>query len=122
MIDGGTLGLDLLAYVENAQRLVVVDALELRAEPGTVTRLEGEQVPAFFAHKVSVHQMGLVDLLGAAKLTGHTPEELVLWGVQPATLAPGLELSPLVQAQVDALVENVLAELARWGCGAIPED
>lgn len=120
ILEGGTLGLDLLPYVAEASRLIVVDAVEMGAEPGTLARMEGEQVPAFFAPKVSVHQMGLVDLLAAAKLAGYEPEELVLWGVQPASLGVGLELSPPVRGQVDILVENVLAELCRWGIDATP--
>ena len=115
VLDGGTLGLDLLPYVEGTDRLLVVDALELGAKPGTLARLEGDQVPAFFSPKVSVHQMGLVDLLAAARLAGYELEKLVLWGAQPGKMDVGLELSPAVSAQVEPLVEKVLAELKAWG-------
>jgi hydrogenase maturation protease len=115
VLDGGTLGLDLLAYVQDADRLVVVDALNVKAKPGTVARLADEEVPAFLAPKISPHQMGLVDLLAASRLSGHFPGELVLWGVQPESLEVGLEMSPTVAAQVDGLVQHVLDELSRWG-------
>jgi hydrogenase maturation protease len=115
ILDGGTLGLDLLPYVESADHLLVVDALELGAKPGTLARLEGDQVPAFFSPKASAHQMGLVDLLAAAHLAGYEPEKLVLWGTQPGKMDVGLELSPAVSAQVEPLVEKVLAELNAWG-------
>jgi hydrogenase maturation protease len=115
MLDGGTLGLDLMPYVENADRLLVVDALEMSAAPGTVARLRGEEVPAFLGPKISPHQMGLADLLAAARLCDCYPEELVLWGVQPEVMDVGLDLSPSVAAQVETLVENVLAELSCWG-------
>jgi hydrogenase maturation protease len=115
VLDGGTLGLDLLPFVEDADRLLVIDALELGAEPGTMARLEGDQVPAFLSIKLSPHQMGLADLMAAARLRGHRPAELVLWGVQSGTTEVGLGLSTWVAAQVDTLVVNVLAELNRWG-------
>jgi hydrogenase maturation protease len=115
VMDGGTLGLDLLPYVEDADRLVVIDAIQMDVEPGTVIRLEGEEVPAFLSLKVSPHQMGLPDILAAAKLRGRSPGELVLWGVQPGVIDTSLELSPVVASQVDALVEGVLADLAGWG-------
>ena len=118
ILDGGTLGLDLLPYVENSDRLLVVDALEVGAEPGTLARLEGDEVPAYFAPKISVHQMGLVDLLAAARLAGYALEKLVLWGAQPGKMDVGLELSPAVAAQVEPLVEKVLAELNGWGIEA----
>jgi hydrogenase maturation protease len=115
VLDGGTLALDLLPYVEDTDRLLVIDALEMDAEPGTIAHLEGDQVPAFLSVKVSPHQMGLADLLAAARLRDLFPKQLVLWGVQPATMEPGLELSSPVAAQVEVLVDRVLAELSQWG-------
>ncbi len=114
VLDGGTLGLDLMPYVEKADRLLVIDALHLGARPGTLARLEGEEVPAFFSLKVSPHQMGLADLLAASRLCGRYPQQVVLWGVQPERLEVGLELSPSIAAQVETLVDKVLAELRRW--------
>jgi hydrogenase maturation protease len=117
VLDGGTLALDLLSYVEDADRLLVIDALEMSAKPGTVARLEGDEIPAFLSVKISSHQIGLADLLAAARLRGLYPEELVLWGVQPGELKVGLELSPPVAAQVEVLIEKALAELRQWGIG-----
>lgn len=115
VLDGGTLALDLLPYVEETQRLLIVDAVQMDAPAGTVARLEGESIPSVLSLKYSPHQMGLSDLLAAARLLGRSPTEIVLWGVQPASLEVGLELSPTVAAQVEVLVQNVLAELQRWG-------
>lgn len=115
ILDGGTLGLDLLPYVEAADRLLIVDAVQMDAPPGTMVRLEGTEVPAVLSLKYSPHQVGLTDLLAVARLRGRAPAEIVLWGVQPASLEVGLELSPTIAAQVEPLVRNVLAELQRWG-------
>lgn len=46
---------------------------------------------------------------------GYLPEEVVFWGAQIESLGVGLALSPAVAAQMDALGEKVLGELARWG-------
>jgi hydrogenase maturation protease len=116
VLDGGTLGLDLLPYLEEASRLVVVDAVQARKPPGTLIRLTGKEIPFFLdASKVSPHQEGLQDLLAVAMLKGYLPGEVVFWGAQIESLGVGLELSPVVAAQVDTLAGNVLAELARWG-------
>jgi hydrogenase maturation protease len=115
VIDGGTLGLDLLFYVEEVQRMLVIDAMEMNAEPGTIARLEGDEVPAFLGVKISPHQVGLADLMGVARLRGLCPEEVVLWGAQPGTIGVGLDLSPAVAQQVDVLADRALAELDRWG-------
>ncbi|MDH7488459.1 MAG: HyaD/HybD family hydrogenase maturation endopeptidase [Anaerolineae bacterium] len=115
VLDGGTLGLDLLHYVEEADRVLIVDAVATGNPPGTLVRLSGDEVPAFLGIKISPHQMGLADLLAASRLRGRFPRELVLVGVEPEIVDTGLELSPSVAAQMDALLDRMLAELARWG-------
>jgi hydrogenase maturation protease len=115
ILDGGTLGLDLLPRLEGVDRLLIIDALEMDAEPGEVFRLEGEEVPRAFATKLSVHQMGVQDLLAVAELQGHLPSELVVWGVQPGTVEMGLNLSPPVAAAMDKLMAGILEELRCWG-------
>jgi len=116
VMDGGTLGMDLLPYVEDASRLLVIDAVQARKPPGTLVRMEGDEIPVFLdASKVSPHQEGLQDLLAVAVLKGYLPDEVVFWGAQIESLGVGLELSAPVAAQVDALGGKVLEELSRWG-------
>jgi hydrogenase maturation protease len=115
VLDGGTLGLDLMPYVEAADHLLVIDALDVGAQPGELARLEGDEIPAFLSVKISPHQMGLSDLLAAVRLAGAYPQDVVLWGVQPAVIDVGLELSPVVAAQVDVLADRVVQEMRRWG-------
>lgn len=118
VLDGGTKGMDLLPYLEGVSRLIIVDAMETGGPPGTIVRLAGDQVPVYLSRKMSPHEIGLPDMLFAAKLQDLYPEEVVIWGVQPATTEVGLELSPPVAAKMDLLVEKVLAELGRrWESG-----
>jgi hydrogenase maturation protease len=115
LLDGGTLGLDLLPRLEGIDRLLIIDALEMGAEPGKVFRLEGEDVPRAFANKLSVHQMGLQDLLAVAELQGHLPAELVVIGAQSAEIEMVMQLSPQVEAAFAGVMSAVLAELESWG-------
>ena len=115
LVDGGTLGLDLLPYLENVDSLLIIDALDMHVEPGRIFRLQGEDVPRAFASKLSVHQMGLQDLLAVAELQGHVPKRLVVWGVQPESIEIGTELTAVVKKTVDVVVEKILGELQGWG-------
>jgi len=115
LVDGGTLGLDLLPYLENVESLLIIDALDMRDEPGRIFRLQGEEVPRAFASKLSVHQMGLQDLLAVAELQGHVPNRLVVWGVQPESIEMGTELTPAVKKAVVAVIDNILDELPGGG-------
>lgn len=126
VLDGGTLGLDLLYYLVGAdgrpvENLLIVDAVEMGRAPGTLLRLEEDEIPVFLSMKMSPHQIGIPDMLLAAKLRDIYPRHVVLWGVQPGTLDVGLDLSPRVSAQVDVVVAKVLEELSHWGIsGCIP--
>jgi hydrogenase maturation protease len=115
LLDGGTLGLDLLPHLEEIESLLIIDALDMRAEPGKIFRLQGDEVPRAFASKLSVHQMGLQDLLAVAELQGHVPRNLVVWGVQPECIEMGTEMTATVAAAVEPIVTSVLEELQGWG-------
>jgi hydrogenase maturation protease len=115
ILDGGTLGLDLLYYLEGIENLLLVDAAETGKEPGTMIRLEGEKVPAFLSIKISPHQMGVPDMLAAAKMKDIYPKRLVFWGIQPEQITLSLDLSPRLASKVDLLVEKLVEELRAWG-------
>ncbi|KAB0669765.1 HyaD/HybD family hydrogenase maturation endopeptidase [Oryzomonas sagensis] len=120
IMDGGTLGLDLLPMLEGIGRLLVVDAVETGGKPGTLVRLSGKELPIALQTKVSPHQMGLKDLLAVAELLGHAPREMVLVGIQPASIEMGAELSQNITAQLEKMIGNVLTELNEWGVEARP--
>lgn len=112
LLDGGTLGLDLLPYLEGTVRLIIVDAVEIGKEPGTVVRLAGDEVPIALETKLSPHQMGMKDLLAVARLMGDLPDEIVLIGIQPLLLEMGTELTLPVAAALPELVALVQAEIS----------
>lgn len=120
-IDGGTMGLDLLPFIEGRDRLLIIDAVDFDAEPGTVKVIEGNDLRAFLDAKLSVHQIGLPDLLFAAALTGVTPPEFCLVGIQPDRLEIGVQMSEKVRANFETLIEAALERLGRWEAGAIGE-
>ena len=120
IMDGGTLGLDLLPKLENITHLILIDAVETGKKVGTCIRLYGEELPIALETKISPHQMGLKDLLAVSELMGHSPQEMVLIGVQPGSIEMEIGLTPEVEAQLDTLIANVLTELENWGVSATP--
>lgn len=125
-IDGGVLGLELLTYMEEATALLVIDAVQTGKPPGTLVRLEGAEIPATLALKMSMHQVGFQEVMALSYLRGTAPPRTVVWGIEPAVLEPGTELSPVVAEQLDSLVQSVVSELGTWGLtippkGAVPD-
>ena len=115
MLDGGTMGLDLLHYLQGIDHLLILDAIQANKPPGTITTLTGQDVPAFLGMKISPHQIGVQDLLATAQLKGYTPPEVIILGVQPQNLSVGLDMSPAVAAQVEPLGQLAVKQLKQWG-------
>lgn len=115
VLDGGTLGLSLLPTLEEARDAILVDAIRADGAPGTFVRLEGEDVAPAVAARLSVHQVGVLDLLEAARWRGRYPPRLVLLGLVPESLELGVGRTPEVEAALPRLVETIVAEAAALG-------
>jgi hydrogenase maturation protease len=115
VLDGGTLGLSLLPHLEQAREAILVDAIRGEETPGTLVRLEGDDVAPAVAARLSVHQVGVFDLLDAARWRGRYPERLILLGLVPGSLELGVRRTPAVEAALPALVERIVAEARELG-------
>jgi hydrogenase maturation protease len=87
-LDGGTLSFTLAGPIAEADRLIVIDATQLNAAPGTVRLFRDEDMDAFLnsGKRKSVHEVGLIDLMAIARLTDALPAERALIGVQPGKI------------------------------------
>lgn len=113
-LDGGVLGLNLLPWVEESSHLLVLDAVNAHKEPGTLIELKRDEIPLYSGIKLSDHQVTFQEVLGLANFRGHLPPFLYLIGIQPADLATGVDLSPVVQAAMPGMVERALDILQEW--------
>ena len=121
-LDGGTLGLSLLPLVDSADQVILVDAINGDGPPGTLLRIEGDEVAPAVYERLSPHQIGVADLLAGASLLDKYPERVVILGVVPESIELGLERTPNVQAAIPALVERVVEELTELGYPPVPSE
>lgn len=117
VIDGGTLGLELLHPLEGVTHLLTLDAVDAGAEAGAILRFAGDRIADLPAAK-SVHLLGFSDLIGAMRLTGSAPEEIVVLGVQPERIEWGTELSSGVAPALPRLLDAAFAQLDAWARAA----
>lgn len=122
LADGGTWGMSLLPLIEDAERLVLLDAIAAGATPGEVVVLERDRLPIYLTRKLSPHQVDLRDVLAVAEWRGKLPSETVAIGVQPQSVQMGLELSPAVDRAVETAVGVVIARLVQWGHRCEPRE
>ncbi len=116
LVDGGTLGLGLIPTIQQADHLIVVDAVLGNGTPGEIYRLEGGQLPKKLKTKHSLHEFDLVEALNLCSLVGEEPISMVVIGVEPEDIThPGLTLSQPVAAKVAELIDLVIEELRGLG-------
>jgi hydrogenase maturation protease len=117
LIDGGTQGLYLIQFVQDADALLIFDAIDYGLEPGTLKMVRDDEVPRFMgAKKMSLHQTGFQEVLSLAELTGKYPKQVLLIGCQPEELEDyGGSLRPVVRQAMEEALRLGLQELQRWG-------
>jgi hydrogenase maturation protease len=115
-VDGGTLSFTLAPVIEQAQALIVIDAAELGAAPGTVRVFRDGEMDAFLdAHrKSSVHEVSLIDLLSVARLTDTLPERRALIGIQPQYLDWADAPTPAVARAIHSTCDLTMDLIRRW--------
>lgn len=124
LMDGGTQGIYLVQHVQQADCLIVFDAVDYGLAPGTLKIVRDDEVPRFMgAKRMSLHQTGFQDVLALAEFTGAYPRELLLIGVQPEELEDfGGSLREPVRAQLEPALQVALAFLAERGVFAAPRE
>lgn len=111
--DGGTAGIDLAALISDRTLVIVIDALVGPFEPGTVLRLERDDLLPSQGADISAHGPALPEALRMADFLGEPPAEIVVLGVVPADIGWGEDLTPGIRRQVPEILNLVHAELER---------
>ncbi|MCJ7669392.1 MAG: HyaD/HybD family hydrogenase maturation endopeptidase [Dehalococcoidia bacterium] len=109
IIDGGTCP-DMLQLLEDADKLVIVDAVKGGGTPGQIYRFHLEDITLEQKPFLSLHDVGLVDSLMLLQLW-HNTGEVVIIGVEPREINWGLELSPELREKMPQIIDAILSEL-----------
>lgn len=114
IIEGLTDGMRLLGPVEEAENLIIIDAINAGKEGGTIISLVGEEIPAYFGIKMSIHQLGFQEVLLAAKMRERYPKQIVMVGMQPTSLELGVELTETNRQKLGELANAVIEQVHNW--------
>ena len=114
IIEGSTDGMRLLGPVEDAENLIIIDAINAGEPGGTIIKLEGDKIPAYFGIKMSIHQLGFQEVLMAAKMRECYPKRIVMLGMQPTSLELGVELTEINREQLGNLASLVVGQINDW--------
>lgn len=83
LLEGGTGGMELVPVVQESENLLILDSVAAGAGriPGQALHLSGDHVPRLLSMKMSPHQVGLLDILTSARLTGKEPRVIEVVGI-----------------------------------------
>jgi hydrogenase maturation protease len=115
VIDAGVAVGEALSSYRSIGKLVVVDAVDAKARPGSVFRFRPRDVERRHALLRSLHELDLFDALDSVERGGCIIGEVIVVGVQPKTTDWGLELSQEVQSRLADVVNVVASELTPPG-------
>jgi hydrogenase maturation protease len=119
--DGGTLGLSLLGLLAETEHVILVDAIAAESPPGTLIRLDGADVSDAVRDRLSPHQVGVADLLNAARLIDSYPRTVTLLGLVPDSIDLAVVRSSAVDQSLDELVGAVVREVQKLGYEMVQE-
>jgi len=114
LIDGGTSGSELYGFFEDNDKMIIVDAVNFSEEPGFIGTIEKDDILKRLNTKLSMHNLGLTDVLSHVKLLDIEPSEIFLVGIQPAVIELHDELSDVISKRVDRILEVVCMKLTEW--------
>ena len=115
LVDGNVLGLNLLGTITETDYLIVVDAIKNGGNPGTIYRINAEEIPNRIRAKNSLHQVDFLETLTLCQALDNVPET-VIFGVEPADIETVQDkLSPEIKGKINPVIELVLAELSTIG-------
>lgn len=111
LFDGGTLGIDLMPFLEGREKLIFIDSVKGGNKPGTLYKFHPDDLNYEAAPKTSVHQIGLIESLQMISLIGKSPGRVIIFGVEPHIIDWGENLTPELDAVMSKLVKHVLNEI-----------
>ncbi len=117
IVDGGTLGYALLNIICGCERLIVIDVIKVKDEPGSIYRLTKAEFETHMPPPTSAHEVSFPDVLFKAEMMEEAPDTVFLC-IVPQDYSygeAGLELTPTLRDRFGAMEELLIKELAAAG-------
>lgn len=100
----------LLDMWEGARAVIVIDALQSGAAPGTLLRIDARRDPLPVPSSSSTHGFGLAEAVEVGRALHRLPPVLIVHGIEAERFTAGTGLSPRVARAIEALVACVQRE------------
>lgn len=119
-VDGGTMGIALLGRLENRKGIIFLDAIALKATPGTVHILSKKEIFDIKTRQTTAHEGNAAEILKTAALLGDIPEQIYVAGLEPDELKTKIGLSTIVEkalsngvTEIEKLIKSVISIISK---------
>lgn len=119
LLDGGTMGMELLHYLKDTTHLLVIDAMHGDDMPGTIYVLKESGAAQYFSGDISAHEAGMKSILQIRAALDGPALECVVVGVEPELIEVGLDLTDVVKTSLPIATRVVLETLKEWGVDVV---
>lgn len=111
VIDGGVNSFAALTEIHSAAKVIFIDAMQGGGQPGDTYCLKLDDLEALpSGGELSIHEFSLANTLNLYRQMGELPP-VIIYGIEPANLDWGVDLSPSISAAVENVVSKVLSEI-----------
>ena len=114
LIDGGTLGVELIHFVAGTSKLLIIDSIDGGVASGQTFHLRDDEILKHFTQKISAHEVGIQDILTMLEITDKKIPCVELIGAQPFSLDAGINLTPPMQKLLPVFADKALQILTEW--------
>ncbi len=116
VIDGGTLGMNLLSYFQQYERVIVLDALSVSDDspPGTVYSMPATELQAMGAYRQTAHEVEVLQTLEMGALAGGMAEIQIVAMVPEDIDSVAIGLTEAVENSLPHLIETGVEQLRQW--------
>ena len=119
ILDGGTLGLNLIEYLQAYDEVIILDTLSIDEEPGKLYRIPAEEFYGLGAHRNTAHEVEVIQMLEAGALYDLKANVTIL-GVVPEDISSvAIGISPTLEKQFANYLQLVLDEISALGIKAV---
>lgn len=113
-IDAGSGGMNLLHHINSRRKVVLIDCAKMGTAPGTIKRFTPEQAETVkkLTH-YSLHEADILKILEISEKLGERPKEVIIFGIEPASVEPSQQLTPALSGKIDEYLSLILGELRK---------
>ncbi|MEW6586356.1 MAG: HyaD/HybD family hydrogenase maturation endopeptidase [Nitrospirota bacterium] len=111
VMDGGTMGIDLLYYIEGRKKVIAIDVVKADSRPGTIYRFTDKDIDYHREMLRSAHEIDFAYVLKTAEHMGNKPDNVVFIGITPQEIEPGIGLSPVLEKKIPQVIDLVMQEI-----------